>query len=419
MRKIFVFVALMLVSVALVANGLSLNSVGTKALSMGGAYVGLADDGTAIYWNPAGLIGQDNAVKLNLTDVVPFSSYKADGADYGYPATAFNIDAETEWKDYINPNLFANYNLGNKIAMGFGVFVPAGLGAEYDGKDLAPLAKGNTSIEWKSKIGVVNFSPALAYKLNDRFSVGVSGNVYYGMFELKRAAVIDTVAFQYSEESNGIGLGATIGMKYKLNEVTDFGFTLRTPTKVTLSGTAENPGMQVAQAPTKSDFDRDVTWPMWIAGGFAFQPNEKLTLTLDAQWSEWKEVDEFSTDFDDAAWKQITAASGDDKFVLNWENKVQYRIGMEYQATPCMAVRGGWYYDPAPAPDETLNILFPSSTNSVLTGGLAYTKGKFLIELAGEYLFGVERNVAAADHNMPGTHEMDVLAASIGLGYNF
>jgi long-chain fatty acid transport protein len=92
---------------------------------------------------------------------------------------------------------------------------------------------------------------------------------------------------------------------------------------------------------------------------------------------------------------------------------------MEYQPTPCMAVRGGWYYDPAPAPDETLNILFPSSTNSVLTGGLAYTKGKFLIELAGEYLFGVERNVAAADHNMPGTHEMDVLAASIGLGYNF
>lgn len=318
------------------------------------------------------------------------------------------------------------------MAMGFGVFVPAGLGAEYDGDDLRMLTSYDgqgtpgPSLDWKSKIGVVNFSPALAYKLNDRFSVGVSGNVYYGMFELKRAAVVPTVgAFQYSEESNGIGLGATIGMKYKLNEVTDFGFTLRTPTKVTLSGDAENPAMPaIAQsmgltAPAKSDFDRDVTWPMWIAGGFAFQPNEKLTLTLDAQWSEWKEVDEFFTDFDNAAWKQITAASGDDKFVLNWDNKVQYRIGMEYQATPCMAVRGGWYYDPAPAPDETLNILFPSSTNSVLTGGLAYTKGKFLIELAGEYLFGVERNVAAADHNMPGTHEMDVLAASIGLGYNF
>lgn len=87
MRKIFVFVALMLVSVALVANGLSLNSVGTKALSMGGAYVGLADDGTAIYWNPAGLIGQDNAVKFCLTDVVPFAKYEM---------PAYNIEAETE-----------------------------------------------------------------------------------------------------------------------------------------------------------------------------------------------------------------------------------------------------------------------------------------------------------------------------------
>ena len=70
-------------------------------------------------------------------------------------------------------------------------------------------------------------------------------------------------------------------------------------------------------------------------------------------------------------------------------------------------------------PDETLNILFPSSTNSVLTGGIAYTKGKFLVELAGEYLFGVERNVAAAAHNMPGSHYMDVAAGSIGIGYYF
>lgn len=266
-----------------------------------------------------------------------------------------------------------------------------------------------------------NFSPSLAYKLNDRLSLGVSGNVYYGMFELERASVVDILAFQYSEDSDGIGLGATFGLKYKLSEITNFGFTVRTPTKVTLSGTAKNAAMPIVEqsAPSESDFERDVTWPMWIAGGFAFQPNKKLTVTLDAQWSQWEEVDEFFTDFDDSAWKQITANSGDDKFILNWENKVQYRIGMEYQATPCMAVRGGWYYDPSPVPDETLNILFPSSTNSVLTGGIAYTKGNFLVEFAGEYLFGAERNVNEKPHNMPGTHQMDVAAASIGLGYSF
>jgi len=37
------------------ANGLNLNSLGTRALTMGGAFVGLADDFSAIYWNPAGI----------------------------------------------------------------------------------------------------------------------------------------------------------------------------------------------------------------------------------------------------------------------------------------------------------------------------------------------------------------------------
>ena len=274
MKKILVFVALMLVSVALVANGLSLNSVGTKALGMGGAFVGLADDGTAIYWNPAGLIGQSNSVQLGLTDVIPIVEYKY---------AAAGIDAEGKKNHFLNPNFFASYNVNEKLAFGLGAFVPAGLGAEYDGDDLRMLTSYDgqgtpgPSLEWMSKIGVVNFSPALAYKLNDRFSVGLSGNVYYGMFELKRAAVVPAVgAFQYSEDSDGIGLGATFGMKYKLSEITDFGFTLRTPTKVTLSGEAENPAMPaIAQsmgivAPAKSDFERDVTWPMWIAGGFAF-----------------------------------------------------------------------------------------------------------------------------------------------------
>ncbi len=39
--------------------------VGTRAMSMGGAYVGVAEDYSAIYWNPAGL-GQIRRMELNL-----------------------------------------------------------------------------------------------------------------------------------------------------------------------------------------------------------------------------------------------------------------------------------------------------------------------------------------------------------------
>jgi hypothetical protein len=42
-------------SLALAAHAEAQSSVGVRANGMGGAFVGVADDGTAVYWNPAGL----------------------------------------------------------------------------------------------------------------------------------------------------------------------------------------------------------------------------------------------------------------------------------------------------------------------------------------------------------------------------
>ena len=55
-RVVFsVVILLCFLSSMALANGLNLNSIGTRALAMGGAFVGLADDFSAIYWNPAGI----------------------------------------------------------------------------------------------------------------------------------------------------------------------------------------------------------------------------------------------------------------------------------------------------------------------------------------------------------------------------
>ena len=40
------------------SSGLTPSGVGTKALGLGGAFRGLADDWSASYWNPAGLAFQ-------------------------------------------------------------------------------------------------------------------------------------------------------------------------------------------------------------------------------------------------------------------------------------------------------------------------------------------------------------------------
>jgi long-chain fatty acid transport protein len=386
------------------ANGLSLNSVGTRALGMGGAFVGLANDGTALYWNPAGLAGQQSRLYLFATDVIPAGTYKMDAA---------GINASTKTNHYLSPNFMVNYNLG-KLAVAFGVYVPAGLGAEWTGSDLKNLTAPFGPYEWMSKLAVINFSPAIAYQVTDKFSVGLAVNIYYGMFDLKKpydtpmditGDGVPDVLPQYSESSTGLGYGATFGLKYDVSEKLSLGASFRTSTAVSMDGTAE-----LGTVNMKDDFTRDVTWPMWIAGGLAFHPKKNMTVTVDAQYSNWAALDKMVAKY--KTW-------GEGEFILNWKNAIQYRVGFENALSKSFVYRVGYYYDPAPAPDATLNILFPSSTNNAVTGGFSYMMGKFQIDAAAEYLFGAERTVEAAPGNgMPGKHQLNVMSISLGFGYN-
>jgi len=394
---------------SLFANGLSLNSIGPRALGMGGAMVGLADDPTAIYWNPAGLAGQSSSLYAFGTDIIPFGTYKF--ATYG-------IDAKTKTNHYASPNLFANYSMGN-LAFGLGVFVPAGLGAEYNGADLIPISGGD--LEWMSKIAVIDIAPTIAYKINDMFSFGVTGNIFYGMFDMKRPSTYTDSSglhgVQYTESSTGTGFGVSGGLLCKLSDMIQFGVSARTEIKVTMSGEAENALMVYQGGPATTDFDRDVAWPLWAAFGVAVKPMENLTITADAQYSQWaKSEEEFHTDFKDPVWKAVTAATGDDTFILDWKDCTQLRFGLEYMASEKLALRAGFYYDPAPAPDSTLTILFPSSTNNVVTAGLGFCAGKFDIDFGLEYIMGKERDITITADNMPGKHKLDIFAFSLAIG---
>ena len=81
-------------------NGLNLNSLGSRAGAMGGAFVGLANDFSAVYWNPAGL-GFFTARTFGFygTDIVPSGSYKL---TMDTPIGALNlVDAKTATKNYL------------------------------------------------------------------------------------------------------------------------------------------------------------------------------------------------------------------------------------------------------------------------------------------------------------------------------
>ena len=159
--------------------------------------------------------------------------------------------------------------------------------------------------------------------------------------------------------------------------------------------------------------EMSVTSPIWLAGGFSIKPVPELTLSFDAHYTNWSKLDTIPLAFEDPVWSVALAGS---ELELLWNNKIQLRGGAEYTFGN-FAIRGGYYYDPAPAPDETMNVLIPSYTFNSFAGGFGYTSGGLTIDLGFEYLAGKSRTVMTSD--MPGVYEMKILVPVFGLSYAF
>jgi long-chain fatty acid transport protein len=403
MKKLVFFVVILTISATIYANGLSLNSPGPKALGMGGAFIGLADDPSAIYWNPAGLADQDTEILFAVTDIVPFANY-----EWSYPAFGIEYDAKAEMKHYPGPNLFFNYRKNN-LAFGFGAYVPAGVGVTWKEEDFGG--------KMMSKIGIINFSPAFAYRFDEHFSIGAAANIYYGMFEMDRFQdQSDT-----HQELTGLGYGAAFGFRYTNNDEFGVGLSYRTPVEVKFEGDGESSAIG-----NLDEIKADVKWPIWFGIGFYFKPQENWTLTFDTQYSNWNELEQIVEEID-FTHPQAGPMTIKDTLHMKWQDAIQLRIGTQYFISDAFSILGGFYYDPAPAPDKTNNILFPSSTNYAVSTGAIVQLEKLSIKFGVEYLFGQEREIAAILNNpanplegftneQPGKHQMDVFAFSLGLG---
>jgi long-chain fatty acid transport protein len=398
-----------LAGISLSANGLNLNGIGSKAIAMGGAFIGQADDYSAIFWNPAGLTQmKSSSISLFATDLIPSGTYV-------FPA--YHIDAKTQAGMYPSGAIGYFKPINEKLLIGIAAYVPAGTGAKWNGEDLKVLTK-NVAYKWESFVAVITVSPAIAYKFSDMFSMGATLNLDYGLMKIKRGSL-----GQYSEDLSGFALGATFGAMFKPIDRLSIGLTLRTPVKAKFSGEAEMAGAAAIGQSTTSDAEREATLPLWLGLGLSFKATDKLTINADAQYSNWKKIAAIGITYDDAAWQALKAhpqlgAAFNNDFVLNWADKIQYRFGLEYALCSKLALRAGYYHDPSPSPVETLNILLPEITYNAITLGFGYKTDKLNLDFCLETLMGKDAE-SPMSGKMPGTHGMSILVPNIALTYRF
>jgi long-chain fatty acid transport protein len=437
------------------ANGLNLNGIGPRAVAMGGAFVGLADDFSAVFWNPAGLAHiKQKYIAFYGFDIIPSMDYTLET-----PIPGVGADAKSVTNHYLGGLAGYYQPVSDNLVLGLAVYSPSGLGIEWDGADLAALSgppgSPNPTIEWMSKIFVITVSPTLAYQVSEQVMLGFALNINYGSFEMARYAGYEMVPNPYYPvlspdpyltfdleqqriELSGWGFGATFGVLVKPSDMFSLGLTVRTPSKIGFSGDVEISNISVLEPvvgtsiPSTSGAEADVTWPLWVAGGIAFKPMPEFTLTFDVQWTQWSKLDEVKLTLADQVWGLILDED-DAKLAFRWEDKMQIRFGAEYWISPKFALRAGYYIDPGPAPDETRNILLPVTDFNSISGGFGYNVNGVVIDFAVEYLIGKEKTVPFGktldvalggdpDYQdaMPGVyHVKNILAIEASIGYKW
>jgi len=409
------------------ANGLNLNGLGSRAVAMGGAFVGIANDFSTVFWNPAGAAGfRKEMFGFYVADLIPTATYRLTSMIPEVP----HVDAKTKTSHYLG-GLAAYYKpLSSKVVVGLGIGTPSGLGTMWDGGDFTPIT-GGTAYDWSSRVGVVSISPLVAVKLSDIVSVGATVNLNYGTFSLKMPAGIVLVGIppdpldlgQYEENMNGWGIGATFGVLVTPSEKLGIGLTVRTPSTVSFSGTANMPTLPVYELPGSSDLERKITWPLWIAGGVSFRPVARLLLSADVHWTQWSKLDRITTEYLESAWETLVEMSGMDVRVLDWKDATQLRFGAEYTLNASTALRAGYYNDPAPGPLATLNVLLPSHTFNAVSIGIGKTISDLQLDFGLEYLMGNTRTAVPSlpvlPGAMPGTYGMKIVVPTVSVSYKF
>jgi len=393
----------------LTANGLNLNGTGAKSDAMGGAFIGLANDFSAAYWNPAGLAQIAKAsFSLYAADIIPSGTYAL--APYG-------IDAKSVPAHYIIPGLGFFTPLGKKLVVGVYLYAPSGAGSEWDGEDLAALS-GGQPFDWKSKLGIFTVSPSIAYKVSEKFMIGATIDINYGMLTMDQPFELG----QYTEDLKGLAVNGTLGLLIKPSEKFSIGLSGKLPFTAKLSGDVTIPGAALFELPTMDTGTREATWPMWLGGGIAFKPSTKLTITADIQYTNWKKLQTIPITFENEDWNGLfgPGETYDRVYDLLWKDTFQYRFGAEYRLSESFALRAGYYIDENPGPVETQNILLPEFKYNWFTAGFGYQSGKIVIDAALQYGVGGDIAVPLEPGNaMPGLHGMTMWVPALNFTYKF
>jgi long-chain fatty acid transport protein len=369
MQTIFSWIVCFVVPSVLHAAAVRIPNQSASATGQSEAFAAQADDASAIYYNPAGLT-QIEGTELMAGGYVWLPSIQFDGAGTG---------AEMNTPAFI-PHFYAASKFGlDDWAFGLGVNNVFGTSVDWGGSFRYLVTE--------ARLTVLNIAPTVAYQISEDLSFGVSLNVYHADAHLKRdvsfaPAPLPDGEFDFKGDNQGIG--ATMGLLWRITPQHAVGVVYRSPFEVDLDGDSELRHSVVGTGPSSTQ--ARLSFPQIVSAGYAFRPIEKLKLEADIEWTNWDVANKVRFRSSNPAFNGTTIP-------LRWEDSFTYKFGVEYKPVEQWAVRGGYAFWENSVPDSTFSPLVPDSDYHSLTVGLGYSAKHWGVDLAYQYNLWEDRKV--------------------------
>jgi len=440
--------------------------LGSKATSMGGAFAAYADDPFAIYYNPAGLtqireFTVSNGVHFAYPSI-KVKNFHVEGGSYiennkNNPpkliTDAVDIDTDiTGYADISNmekiapaPHFACSYPLSDKMVAGFGFYAPFGAEAYWPGNPKENPGAYNSTY---GKFARIAATPSLSYQLTKDLSIGMG--VSFGFTEViaeriyylpqKVFNVLDGKRDTQGELGNKIRAALAVnghklkanfmdtfnysynlGIMYKLSDKVTFGATYRSRTEMELDGEIEFEGVQESFGsylgrPILSHVDggTKLDLPPQFQFGLRCQPSEDLSIEFDYLWTKWSIVQGYTVELE----PKLLDNRSSEYYRRDWEDTSQIRIGFEWIADEKITVRGGYYFDPSPVPDDTFDFSSSDVDKKVISLGVGFNFGRLTFDTVFQYISsdqertssvnGIENESLTKDYEFLWDEELDI-----------
>jgi long-chain fatty acid transport protein len=260
----------------------------------------------------------------------------------------------------------------------------------------------------------------IAYKVNDKFSLGLSYSMPTSLTYKNGTAGMD-MTYQMNDAFGRVVAGYMQHYpELSQQQAMDSAMTAFTQMGIDLS----------KGAVASYKLENKMTLPQSIAFGFSYAANKKFRFALDFEWINWKKAfEKMQLSMTEGANANINRMMGSTgslniDFPLNWKDAYVVHGGFEYDVAKMFTLRAGYTYGTNPVPEETVFPVFPAIVENHVTAGFTYMLSKkvgvdFAYEMAlNKKLTASNPSTIASEYNNS-TSELQTMLFHLALSWKF